>query len=91
MALDRDGFAAAKPVLLDTSLDHIAFTLENRSKDKHVTRILLSFPAGAVYAVTQDGKLLALHPWADWDYPLAAEIRTGSGSSKIKIALLHPR
>jgi hypothetical protein len=38
--------------------------------------------------VTQDGKILTLQKWADWDYPLSAEIKTGSGSSKIKITRL---
>jgi hypothetical protein len=91
MALDRDGFAAEKPVLMDTPLDHISFTLENRSHDKHITRLLLSFPADADYEVTQDGKILTLQKWADWDYPLSAEIKTGTGSSKIKITRLQRR
>ncbi len=91
MALDRDGFAAEKPVLLDTALDNIAFTLENRTKDKHTTRLLLSFPAGAPYEVTQDGQRRALHHWADWDYPWSAELQAGPGLSKIKITRLRPR
>ena len=88
MAVDRDGFAAENPVVLDPALTHIAFILENRTRDKHTTRLLLSFPAGAEYEVTQDGKRVALQKWADWDYPTCAELKTGPGPSKIKITRL---
>lgn len=39
--LNRDGISRSKPIQVDKDLKQIAFTLENRSQDKHHTRIQL--------------------------------------------------
>jgi hypothetical protein len=47
MLLDRDGFAAGKPVAIDDGLHEIRFTLENRTADAHVTLLRIAgLPAG---------------------------------------------
>jgi len=46
--LDRDGFAAGQRITFDEALREIAFTLENRSGDRHETRLhLAGLPPGA--------------------------------------------
>jgi hypothetical protein len=48
LLLDRDGFAAGPPITFDVALHKIAFTLENRSGDRHETRLhLAGLPPGA--------------------------------------------
>ena len=54
--LDRDGFAAKKPVFFNTELTEIGFTLENRTGDKHTTRIALSGLAAGSYTIAIAGK-----------------------------------
>jgi len=83
--LDRDGFAAGVPIVIDKTLHKIAFTLENRSQDAHVTGLWLSFPIGAQYEVTQDGRKVALSKTGNWDYPWLAEMQMGTGPSTIEI------
>src|SRR6185437_3742123 len=58
MRLDRDGFATEQPVNFDSSLDRIAFNLENRSHDKHTAMLTLrGLPTGS-YRIQVDGKPL---------------------------------
>jgi len=58
--LDRDGFAAEQPIVVDNGLRQIRFALENRTQDQHVTGLRLAgLPAGD-YGVYIDGKLAAL-------------------------------
>lgn len=83
--LDRDGFAAAAPVLLDNALVRIAFTLENRTGDRHKTTLKLALPAGASYDVRQDGRRIAVQATGDFDYPLRAELDVAASTSKIEI------
>src|SRR5215475_1245444 len=60
MELDRDGFAAGETIVTDKSLNKIAFALENRTGDEHVTELLLSLPNGESYSVLQNGKTVPL-------------------------------
>jgi hypothetical protein len=83
--VDRDGFAADQPIITDSSVRKISFTLENRTEDKHVTGLLLSFPIGSNYEVTQDGRKLTLVKTGDWDYPWKADIEMNGAPSKIEI------
>jgi hypothetical protein len=85
LELDRDGFAAGQEIVMDESLGKLSFTLENRTKDQHITGLWLSVPEGIEYQVTQNGKKVALGKTGNWDYPLMAELKTGEGSSKIEI------
>ncbi|MFC1600842.1 DUF5695 domain-containing protein [Candidatus Sumerlaeota bacterium] len=54
--LDRDGFAEEKPVFFNTESTQISFTLENRTGDKHTTRIALSGLAAGSYKVAIAGQ-----------------------------------
>jgi hypothetical protein len=56
MELARDGFAKEQPVVVSNTLSRIEFTLENRVKNAHVTRLEISgLPAGN-YSVTVEGQ-----------------------------------
>ncbi len=47
LTLDRDGFASEQPIILSRRLDHLTFTLENRSPDRHeVTLTVENLPPG---------------------------------------------
>ena len=91
LELDRDGFAAGQGIVMDESLGKLSFTLENRTKDQHITGLWLSVPEGTEYQVTQNGKKVALGKTGNWDYPLMAEIKTGDGPSKIEITRMSGR
>jgi hypothetical protein len=59
--LERDGFAANPPIVFDTDEHELRFTLENRTRDTHQTRLTLSAPTthvtveGPPSTVTPDG------------------------------------
>ena len=65
--LERDGFAAEQPVSLDYAypdtedmtpqFSKIAFSMDNRSGDRHTTDLRLSGLRGSSYAVRVDGDL----------------------------------
>jgi hypothetical protein len=83
--LDRDGFAAEQKIVTDKSLDKIAFTLENRTRDAHTTGLWLSLPAGSSYSVLQNGKKIALTPTGNWDYPLRADLKIAPQPATVEI------
>ncbi len=85
MELDRDGFAAGGAIVTDPGLNKVAFTLENRTHDAHVTGLRLSFPVGADYEITQDGSKVVLSRTGDWDYPWRAELQVGAGPHQIEL------
>lgn len=91
LELDRDGFTANEPIVTDRSLDGITFTLENRSADSHKTCVRLSFPAGTMYKVSQDGRDISLHETGDGDYPWLAELQLGNGPARIEIDRIRDR
>jgi hypothetical protein len=83
--LERDGFAAEKQIITDESLNKVAFTLENRSGDEHMTGLLLSLPKGNSYSVSQNGKTIELNQTGNWDYPLRAALKITLQPSKAEI------
>ncbi len=83
--LDRDGFAAGKPITMDTAADRIAFTIENRTANAHTTGVRLSLPAGARYVLRQDGKDVPLAETGNWDYPWRAALAMKSATSVIEL------
>jgi hypothetical protein len=93
LELERDGFAAEQPISLAESLNKIAFTVENRTSDRHITVLRLSPPMGTNYALSQNGKVIQLQPTGDWDYPYRAEldIRMERTSLEFTKAATHPK
>jgi hypothetical protein len=85
LQLDRDGFAAGRPVELDRGLDRIVFTLENRTADRHRTNLQFASPGGATYEVRLDGRRLALQQTGNWDYPLQADLEVTGPSARVEI------
>lgn len=86
MELDRDGWAPEKPILMARDLGRIAFVLENRPGDGHVTGLRMSLPAGAQQCrVLQDGTETAVSATGDWDYPWRADLKMQSGTSNVEI------
>jgi hypothetical protein len=83
--LDRDGFAFGEAIVADKKLDKLAFSLENRTHDSHVTGLWLSFPVGTEYDVVQDGKKLTLSKTGNWDCPWQAEVKMGGEPTRIEI------
>jgi len=78
MLLDRDGFAAEQPIVVDDELREIRFTLENRTQDQHVAILRLAgLPAGD-YRVHIDGELADQissrgDEWITVDLPVSLE------------------
>lgn len=59
LLLDRDGFAAEQPIVVNKELNRLCFTLENRSQDAHTTMLeIAGLPLGA-YRLTVDEQVLA--------------------------------
>jgi hypothetical protein len=84
--VDRDGFAAETPVSFDRGLRRVAFTLENRTGDRHTTVLSFAPPGGAGrWEVRADGRRVALVPHAHADYPLRAEIPMGTGPARVEM------
>lgn len=83
--VDRDGFMPELPIVLDKQLSRISFTLENRTKDQHVTDLRFSIHPSVAYDVLQDGQKVALTKTGNWDYPWQAKLRMNGKPSKIEI------
>jgi len=58
LVLDRDGFAAGKPVEIRGGAEVLSFVLENRSGDGHSTALKVSGTFKGKYQVSADGKSL---------------------------------
>ncbi|MCG8683571.1 MAG: hypothetical protein MI892_01745, partial [Desulfobacterales bacterium] len=56
LSLDGDGFARDVPVVFDESLKRIEFSLENRSRTAHTTKVTLSGLPSGTYLLFVDGK-----------------------------------
>lgn len=56
LELDRDGFAARQPILIDKTSKRLRFKLENRTGDSHSMLLRISLKGNADYAVVQEGK-----------------------------------
>jgi len=87
--LDRDGFISEMPIVLDKKCNRINFTLENRTKDKHITQLSLSIHPSSEYEVLQDGQKVELIKTDNWDYPLLAKLKMNEKPSAIEIIRLE--
>jgi hypothetical protein len=58
VVFDRDGFAKGQPIAVDSSLSRIAFKVENRSGDVHLTQLELRVAGAATYEVAADNRRL---------------------------------
>ena len=85
LELDRDGFASEQPIALDTAVNRIAFSVENRTGTAHATVLKLALPSNATYAVRQDGKPVMLRAARDWDYPWLVDLAMTKGSTKVQL------
>lgn len=83
--LERDGFAAGRPIAVDKSLRRIAFSVENRTADAHRTGVRLSLPAGAMYELILDGRPVPLAATGDQDYPWRAEIAVSGATTNLAL------
>jgi hypothetical protein len=83
--LDRDGFAAGKPIVTDKSLGKITFTIENRTGDEHKTRLMFSPPGETSYTVRHNGNEVKLMATSNWDYPQRAELSVGDGDNTVEL------
>jgi hypothetical protein len=78
LELDRDGFAAGRPVVFSEKLDRFQFQLENRTQDAHAVTLKASgLPPGS-YAVSLDGSVrLQLDAREGRDSILELPVRAG--------------
>jgi hypothetical protein len=78
MLLDRDGFAAGQPIVVNDELHDIRFTLENRAQDRHVAILRLAGLPDGDYNVHIDGELADRissrgDEWITVDLPISLE------------------
>ncbi|HXN50134.1 MAG TPA: DUF5695 domain-containing protein [Bryobacteraceae bacterium] len=59
MELDRDGFAAGRPIEFDDAFDAVSFTLENRSADEHTTMLQVAGLAPGKWTLDSGGRAVA--------------------------------
>jgi hypothetical protein len=85
LELGRDGFSAEGRIVMDKSLDKIAFAVENRTADVHKTTLRLSLPAHTAYELLQDGRPAPMVVTGDWDYPWRAELEVGAKGAKVEL------
>jgi hypothetical protein len=85
LELVRDGFAVDGMIVMDKSLDKIAFTIENRTADVHKTALRLSLPAHTTYELVQAGRPVPMVLTGDWDYPRRAELEVGAKGAKVEL------
>jgi hypothetical protein len=83
--VDRDGFAAGRPIVVDASLSRVSFTLENRTGDRHTTTVRVSVPAGSVYELRVDGRTVATRATGLFDYPLAAVVDVAGPATAVEL------
>lgn len=83
--LGRDGFAVNGDIVVDKSLNSVAFTIENRTGTAHTTSLKLAMPANIRYTLTVDGKPVAITRADDPDYPWRAELPIGAGGANVAL------
>jgi hypothetical protein len=88
--LDRDGFEANSPIVIDRRVTRIAFTVDNRTGDAHPTAIRLALPPGFSWEVRANGRRAALQSNASTDYPLRVEVANSSGKP-VRVEILARR
>ena len=70
---------------MEKELQRIAFSIENRTGDKHKTGVRLSVPVHSKYELLQDGQPVPLVQTKNWDYPWRADLSMSGATSKIEI------
>jgi len=86
MLLDRDGFAKDKAIVVDENLKRLEFSLENRSGNSHVTRVMLEGLPGGSYDVWCDGeKLESVESKVKNKIVCKIPVKTKNGSINIKL------
>lgn len=83
--LSRDGFAANGDIVIDKSLNSVAFTIENRTGTAHTTSLKLAMPANIRYTLTVDGVPVEITRVDDRDYPWRAELPIGAGGANVAL------
>jgi hypothetical protein len=86
--LERDGFAAEAPITMDTGIQKISFTVENRTADRHPTGLRLSLPVNTKYELRQDDAIVPFVRTDDWNYPWHALLTIGGTPSRIVLTRL---
>jgi hypothetical protein len=89
--LERDGFAAGRPIRVDKTLRKIGFIIENRTVDAHKTGLRISAPADRTYELLQDGRRLPLVATGDPDYPWRAEIGVAGPAVNLELVRKNVR
>ena len=85
LELERDGFDRGSDIVIDKALDHMAFTLENRTGDTHATGLRLSLPVNSRYQLSVNGVAVPLRQTGNPDYPWRADISVVGGGMKIDL------
>ncbi len=85
--LSRDGFADGRAITVDKALARIAFSIENRTNDAHITEIRVSLPEAMKYELRVNGNAVPLTQTGDWDYPWHASIAM-SGTATVELVKL---
>lgn len=85
IALDRDGFAAGKPFITDTSLKRVRCIVENRTGDSHTTSLRIS-TMGKGYAVLLDGRRIGV---AKGGVESVIEVKMRKGSAALELVSLR--
>jgi len=70
---------------MEQSLKKIAFILENRTGDEHITNLRISGPPERRYSIFQNGKRVPIIGTGNWDYPLRATFITGRDQARIEL------
>jgi len=85
--LERDGFAAGEPIVMDRGATRVAFVLENRTANAHRTRVRLALPAGVTYALSMNGQSIPISRTTSPDYPWTAELPIPAATGSIRVEL----
>ncbi len=83
--LERDGFMPEQAIVLDKQLQCISFALENRTKDRHITRLRLGGLPSMTYSIVCNGQKVPLSKTSSWDYPWQAELPMNERPAQIEI------
>lgn len=83
ISLNRDGFALEKPISITPELNKVTFTLENRTGNKHTTRLSLFVLPGKTPVVNVDGKSVTMIRTSEREFE--ADINVSRSSHQIVV------
>mgnify|MGYP003943812669 CR=1 FL=1 len=58
--LNRDGFVSEQEIIIERSLKNLRFKIENRTGDRHTTRMKVFAPNSTVINLTMDGNKIEM-------------------------------